>query len=486
VRPGLDGARAVGVLGPLDLENLGAALLVADLAPDARIVVRTFSPDLGRGVEQMLHGRGKAYSEIELAGPLLVQAALSGNAGQRISVAGRMLEVAEVERDDPALLVALCDADDPDRLLPPPHTIGRAALALVDTKTQQPPPRRRRRRASGWLRTVPKRAYLLLGAIVGVFAISVLVFGFGNHLGAIDAIYFTATTMATVGYGDVSLAHSSDLLKLYDVGLMAVSAVLLASLLAIAADMLVSSRIDRALGRFPRPRQDHVIVCGLGKAGSRVLTRLHDLGVPCVGVESSQNAVGVPVARRLEIPVVFADARSPGTLNSVHVQKARAVMAVTSDDLVNLETALAARGRNPAVPVVMRIFDPKLADRLDRGVELDITRSMSALAAPVFAAALLNRPPTQPISLPHAPLRVLETDLPDGSPLAGLAVKDVHETGGLRVLAADGRWQPPEDLVLHSGMAVSVVATRSALDALLEQSDEACPPSPSPSRSPRS
>src|SRR5690349_13591259 len=53
---GLEHARAVGVLGPLDLENLGAALLVTDLAPDVRIVVRTFSPDLGRGVEQMLHG----------------------------------------------------------------------------------------------------------------------------------------------------------------------------------------------------------------------------------------------------------------------------------------------------------------------------------------------------------------------------------------------------------------------------------------------
>ena len=102
--------------------------------------------------------------------------------------------------------------------------------------------------------------------------------------------------MATVGYGDLSLATAPDWLKLYDVGLMAISAVLLAAMLAFAADLLLSARIDRALGRFPRPRQDHVIVCGLGKAGSRVLQRLHDLDIPCVGIESSQNAVGVPVA----------------------------------------------------------------------------------------------------------------------------------------------------------------------------------------------
>ncbi len=44
---GLQDARSVGVLGPTDLENLGAALLVADQVPDTRIVVRIFSPDLG-------------------------------------------------------------------------------------------------------------------------------------------------------------------------------------------------------------------------------------------------------------------------------------------------------------------------------------------------------------------------------------------------------------------------------------------------------
>jgi Trk K+ transport system NAD-binding subunit len=131
----------------------------------------------------------------------------------------------------------------------------------------------------------------------------------------------------------------------------------------------VSSRIDRALGRFPRPRRDHVIVCGLGKAGARGLQGLHELGVPCIGVERDPEAVGVALARRLEIPVIFADGRSPGTLEGLHIDRARAVMALTSDDLVNLECALTARRHNPALRVVMRIFDPRLAERLDRGIE---------------------------------------------------------------------------------------------------------------------
>jgi Trk K+ transport system NAD-binding subunit len=280
-------------------------------------------------------------------------------------------------------------------------------------------------------------------------------------------VYFTATTMATVGYGDVNLLHAPDWLKVYDIGLMAVSAVLLASVLAFVTDALLSQRIDRALGRFPRPREDHVIVCGLGRAGSMVLSGLHDLGIPCIGVEQQQGAMGIAVARRLEIPVVFADARTPGTLESLNVDRARAVMAVTSDDLANLQCGLAAREHAPDVRVVLRIFEPRLAGRLDEGAGLGLTRSVSALSAPAFAAALLDRPLSEPLPIANVALRVLEAALPEGSPLAGRLIREVQGEGRLRILAVDGRWMPRTDLRLEVGTRVSAVGTRRACDALL-------------------
>ena len=142
-------------------------------------------------------------------------------------------------------------------------------------------------------------------------------------------------------------------------------------------------------------------------------------------------------------------------------------MALTSDDLVNLECALTARRHNPTLRVVMRIFDPRLAERLDRGIELDLTRSVSALAAPAFSAALLGRLSAQPLALSNVPLRVLETRIPEGWPLARRLIRDVHHGNELRVLALDGRWFPRDDLELIPGHAISVVATREACDALL-------------------
>jgi Trk K+ transport system NAD-binding subunit len=485
---GIETARSVGILGADDLTNLSAALQVADEAPEVRIVVRLFASDLAEGVEAMLGPRGTVLSEIEVAAPALIQTALSGNEGQRVTVGGRILEVAEVDRDDPALVVALCDVDTPTEVLPARDKLSRHVLALVDraavvngargalpasiAQFQRTAPQRPRRaspsdRGRAALSTIPRRAYALIATILVVFSGGTAVFALSKHLDVVDSMYFTATTMATVGYGDVNLLTAPDWLKLFDIGLMAISAVLLASVLAFVTDQLVSSRIDRALGRFPRPRRDHVIVCGLGKAGASVLAGLHELGVPCIGVERDPEAVGIALARRLEIPVVFADGRSPGTLEGLHIDRARAVMALTSDDLVNLECALTARRHNKTLRVVMRIFDPRLAERLDRGIELDLTRSVSALAAPAFSAALLGRVPAQPLALSNVPLRVLETRIPEGWPHARRMIRDLHHGNELRVLALDGRWFPRDDLELIPGHSISVVATRDACDALL-------------------
>jgi Trk K+ transport system NAD-binding subunit len=488
-RAGLRDARAVGLLGADDLQNLSAALLVAEETPGTQLVVRMFSAELAGGISRVLGERATVMSETEVAAPAFLQAALSGNTGQRVTVAVRVLEAAEVDAEDPRLIVALCNASTPTDVLPPRAALDPVVLGLIDPDglvlgargafpptvalhRQQRARRRaasrprysRRERVVATLRLIPGRVLALVAAILTVGATSTAVFVVSDHLPLLDAMYFTATTMATVGYGDINLLGAPDWLKIYDIGLMAVSAVLLASVLALITDMLVRTRIDRALGRFPRPDRDHVIVCGLGKAGSRILMGLRALDVPCIGVEQDESAIGVAVARTLEVPVVIADGRTPGTMAALHVDQARAVMAVTSDDLANLQCGLTARELNPDVRVVLRIFDPHLAERLDRSVELDLTRSVSALAAPAFTAALLRRNVAEPLPLSNVALRVLETEVGPGSEIVGETVSALHHRRDLRVLALGGRWRPREDLVVEAGAASAVVGTREACD----------------------
>ena len=73
---------------------------------------------------------------------------------------------------------------------------------------------------------------------------------------------------------------------------------------------------------------------------------------------------------------------------------AAAVAVLTSDEYANLETGLAVRDslgqRWSDVPVVMRVFDRRLAGMLEQRLKFHHVRSVSAVSAPWFVAAALG------------------------------------------------------------------------------------------------
>src|SRR5262245_45528838 len=53
--------------------------------------------------------------------------------------------------------------------------------------------------------TMPRKIAVLMGLAVAVLLSGVVVFHLGHELSWLDALYFTVTTMTTVGYGDINL-----------------------------------------------------------------------------------------------------------------------------------------------------------------------------------------------------------------------------------------------------------------------------------------
>ncbi|TET52770.1 MAG: potassium transporter TrkA, partial [Anaerolineales bacterium] len=132
---------------------------------------------------------------------------------------------------------------------------------------------------------------------------------------------------------------------------------------------------------------DHVVVCGLGRVGYRVVKELLRLGEEVVGIEGDESAPFLDEVRDGQVPVLLGDARRREMLEKARVQAAAAIVICTEDDLTNLDIALDARELNPAIKVVLRMFDDQLAERVRRGFSIRTAFSTSALAAPVFAAA---------------------------------------------------------------------------------------------------
>lgn len=165
-----------------------------------------------------------------------------------------------------------------------------------------------------------------------------------------------------------------------------IGVVLLAEGLAKVGSSLLDPAERRTL--FTRIRiesmKDHVVVCGLGHVGYRVVEALRALGQPVVAIERSMESF-VEVVRGDDVPVLVGDAKRDEVLIEAGIPKARAVVCATNDDLANLEVALDAKRMNPKIRVVLRMFDQRMANKVGGALELDQTFSTSALAGPLVA-----------------------------------------------------------------------------------------------------
>ncbi len=503
-------ARAVAVVlaAEDDHGNLDAALAIQAMNPAARIVIRLFDGDLGRHLERLIP-RARVLSSSALAAPGFISAAVFGEVGERFNLGGRVLvaRVKDGDGNDDGLLPATGDdlvpiarfrPDGPVEILPeldgdiPPGTlvmeVTDPALASLEAhrreaSSNEGSPTVRLAAIPAALRarvTAPERRLTKFAAVlVGLAVVSALYFALTAELTPLDALAYAITLLTGASLvTDVDPATAPAALKVYAIFLSLVGAALVAVVYAFITDAIIRSRLLQTLGRrsVPASISGHVIVCGLGTIGYRVAVGIAELGVPVVVIEPDENGRFVAPARELGIPVVVGDARQRELLVGVGIARARALVAATSADLVNLSAALNARDIRPDLRVVVRLFDPDFAVRVQQGFGIRFTRSVSHLAAPAFAAAAIGSEVVA--TLPIGDRRLVlfaRLRVPAGSPLEGRRVIDLHQPGQLRVLAvADpgsevARWYPdPRAEVLDPDEEVIVVATRGGLAGLLE------------------
>lgn len=406
-----------------DLVNIEIALDARRLHPGLPVVVRLFDPTLAHQLEGSLEVR-RALGLPTLAAPSFTAAALGDSilaslaAGNGLYVIGRQLmdapplagaaTVGEVSRRHPLLCLARQRPGEELAALPPgdlPLAPG-DRLSLLGAKSDWEAlfgPREAARPAARktWLR---HRLLPLLGRwraiwreeprpIRAVFlALCLLIPGtvlfchFFLGLPLSDAIFVIIANL----HGEIPLAEKGVRLgiKLVEVLLMVLGSLTLATVYSMLTDYLVGSRLRRLLGSQPMPESHHVVVVGLGDVGFRVVDELVALGVPVVAVDADPDGTFLATVRA-KAPLLVGDARLADTLAKAGLAKARAVVAVTGDDSVNLGIGLAARRLNPKVRTVVRLFDPDLARKVERTLGIDAALGASRIAAPTFVAAAL-------------------------------------------------------------------------------------------------
>jgi Trk K+ transport system NAD-binding subunit len=472
---GLAGAAAVACVERDDLRALGTALLVRELSPTTKVVVNLDNPAVGRGVASVT-GAGSVLDVAALFAPSVIQTCTRENA-HRLDVEQVEFAVAETTpaqagtlrelfgdlapmgvapRDGHELLVCPgrdLEVDPGDRvwLLGSLEELKDARLAGADR-----PHAARSAARSGALRRLRDRLAvltderdrglrILLGMVLVLVVVSSVVLRFGYrpsggkpHLGVLDAVYFTVETISTVGFGDFSFSGQSQWLEAFGVLLIVLGAAVLTTLFSFITNTLVRRRIDQSLGRARVAGvSGHVLLVGLGAVGIRVLEGLIAHGRQVVVVERDESNPYLNEARAMGVRVVVGDATLQTTLDLANLASASAVAILTSDDLANIETGLAVRDglaeRWVEVPVVLRVFDRPLGQRVQRSFQFHHVWSTSAIAAPWFIGVALGLDVLATFFVDHEPFLLARLTVARSGGLAGVAMREL--SARMRVVA---------------------------------------------------
>ncbi|MBI4511279.1 MAG: NAD-binding protein [Deltaproteobacteria bacterium] len=184
--------------------------------------------------------------------------------------------------------------------------------------------------------------------------------------------------------------------------------------------------------------RDHIILCGIGHLGFRILERLVQNKLDVVVIERDSSCRFLAQAKATGVPILIQDMKDDQTLVEAGITRARAIVVATNDDIANLEVALDAKRMNPAIRVIMRLFDQQIAAKIKDAFCIDEAFSASAVAAPVVAAMALGTRVLSSYEIDGVPHVTAEVDVHQGSPLVGKTVGAVERSGSIRVLSKKG------------------------------------------------
>jgi Trk K+ transport system NAD-binding subunit len=215
---------------------------------------------------------------------------------------------------------------------------------------------------------------------------------------------------------------------------------------------------------------DHIIICGIGRVGYRVINELLEFGEKVVAINVSEKEEWLPDFIKRGVVIIMGDARQRRTLVNAGIERASALIACTSDDLTNLDIALDARDANPKIKVVLRMFDTALAAKVSKGFNINTAFSVSALAAPALAAAATRAKVDYSFKLKGRLLNVTSVTFAAGSPFLGKTLGQVEQEVDCSVISQetdDGLcMHPPQDHMIQTDERFNIVGSLEAIKLL--------------------
>jgi len=164
---------------------------------------------------------------------------------------------------------------------------------------------------------------------------------------------------------------------------------------------------------------------------------------------------------------VEADGRLASTLETAAIREAQALIVCTSNDHMNLEVTMRARDLNPAVRIVVRVWEDRFAAQIRRFMNVEAVLSATDLAAPAFASAALGIEITQTLTIGGVDYSMIRLEVAPGTFLDGQTIGALQEEEDMDIVL-HGRGEsvavhPPTDVVASAGDTLVIFAQHSKI-----------------------
>lgn len=291
-----------------------------------------------------------------------------------------------------------------------------------------------------------------------------------------DCAYMTAISLTTVGYGEILELGRVPGARAFTMLILGLGLGIAVYFSAALTTFLVEGEFEhirarRKMNKILEGLSDHVIVCGVGAAGTRAVEELMATRTKVVAVDDAEDRLGrlAGLWPDATIPVVQGDAMTDDVMRQAGITRALGIICALHDDRDNLFLTVSARQLNPKIRIVTKGEDVASVEKLRRaGADSVVTpatigglRMVSEMIRPHAVQFLENMMRDNATNM-----RIEDVSVPPTSPAVGRPIRDeaFRAAGNFLVLAVKSavadvlHYAPSGDHVLEADTHLVVLA----------------------------
>lgn len=267
-----------------------------------------------------------------------------------------------------------------------------------------------------------------------------------------DGIYWALVTISTVGYGDITPHTPEGRLITLVLILCGIAVIAFATSIIVTAfsEKMPEVRRSRIFAELEK-RGNHTIICGFGRVGQVVAGQLQRDRERFVVIDPDEGSIAL--ARQKGYLAVEGNAESRELLENLGIAgRARRILCLAGDDVVNMYITLTARHLNPGIEILSRANREETVDKLLKAGANHTIMPFKALAlvAGEYAGQPVAFEAIHGMLSGEKGLGMEAIPICRSSPLDGRTVGDI-DFGGRRLMlfgVISGR--EPEDAARHA------------------------------------